>query len=174
MHIFFTKEGALLVDWKFIKIYEEGLRQGIFISIRFLVLVFMTSILTLTTSPISITDGMEDLLNPFKRFKLPVHELALMMSISLRFIPTLMDETDKILKAQLARGSDISTGSIKQRIRAVIPLLVPLFVSAFKRAEDLAIAMEVRGLSRRRRKDEVPTVEVGIGAIHSRWCCSLC
>ncbi|CAM3243719.1 energy-coupling factor transporter transmembrane component T [Filibacter tadaridae] len=145
MHIFFTKEGAIIVDWKFIKIYEEGLRQGIFISLRFLVLVLMTSILTLTTSPISITDGMEDLLNPFKRFKLPVHELALMMSISLRFIPTLMDETDKILKAQLARGSDISTGSIKQRIRAVIPLLVPLFVSAFKRAEDLAIAMEVRG-----------------------------
>lgn len=145
MHVFFTKEGALLVDWKFIKIYEEGLRQGIFISIRFLVLVLLTSILTLTTSPISITDGMEDLLGPFKRFKLPVHELALMMSISLRFIPTLMDETDKILKAQLARGSDISTGSIKQRIRSVIPLLVPLFVSAFKRAEDLAVAMEVRG-----------------------------
>lgn len=145
MHIFFTKEGALLLDWKYIKVYEEGLRQGIFISIRFLVLVLMTSILTLTTSPISITDGMEDLLGPFKKFKLPVHELALMMSISLRFIPTLMDETDKILKAQLARGSDISTGSIKQRVRAVIPLLVPLFVSAFKRAEDLAIAMEVRG-----------------------------
>lgn len=145
MHIFFTKEGALLVDWKFIKIYEEGLRQGIFISVRFLVLVLLTSILTLTTSPISITDGLEDLLGPFKRFKLPVHELALMMSISLRFIPTLMDETDKILKAQLARGSDISTGSIKQRIRSVIPLLVPLFVSAFKRAEDLAVAMEVRG-----------------------------
>ena len=145
MHIFFTREGALLLDWKFIKIYEEGLRQGIFISVRFLVLVLMTSILTLTTSPISITDGLEELLNPFKRFKLPVHELALMMSISLRFIPTLMDETDKILKAQLARGSDISTGSIKQRIRAVIPLLVPLFVSAFKRAEDLAVAMEVRG-----------------------------
>ncbi|MFD1929778.1 energy-coupling factor transporter transmembrane component T family protein [Sporosarcina siberiensis] len=145
MHIFFTKEGALLVDWKFIKIYEEGLRQAIFISTRFLVLVLMTSILTLTTTPISITDGLEELLNPFKRFKLPVHELALMMSISLRFIPTLMDETDKILKAQLARGSDISTGSVKQRIGAVIPLLVPLFVSAFKRAEDLAIAMEVRG-----------------------------
>ena len=112
MHIFFTKEGTLLVDWKIIKIYEEGLRQGIFISIRFLVLVLMTSILTLTTSPISITDGMEDLLNPFKRLKLPVHELALMMSISLRFIPTLMDETDKILKAQLSRGSDISTAPL--------------------------------------------------------------
>lgn len=145
MHILFTREGALLVDWKVIKIYEEGLRQGIFISLRFLILVLITSILTLTTSPISITDGMEDLLGPLKIFKLPVHELALMMSISLRFIPTLMDETDKILKAQLARGSDISSGTIKERIQAVIPLLVPLFISAFKRAEDLAVAMEVRG-----------------------------
>lgn len=145
MHLFFTREGVLLVDLGFLKIYEEGLRQGIFISLRFLVLVLITSILTLTTSPISITDGMEDLLGPFKRFKLPVHELALMMSISLRFIPTLMDETDKILKAQLARGSDISSGTLKERVRAVIPLLVPLFVSAFKRAEDLAVAMEVRG-----------------------------
>lgn len=145
LHLFFTKEGDILFEWKLLKIYEEGLKQGIFISIRFLVLVLVTSILTLSTSPISITDGMEDLLGPFKRFKLPVHELALMMSISLRFIPTLMDETDKILKAQLARGSDISTGSIQERIKAVIPLLVPLFVSAFKRAEDLAVAMEVRG-----------------------------
>src|SRR5690606_36987806 len=93
MHFIFTKEGELLVDWGFIKIYEEGVRQGIYISIRFLVLVLMTTILTLTTSPISITDGMETLLNPLKRIKLPVHELALMMSISLRFIPTLMDET---------------------------------------------------------------------------------
>lgn len=145
MHIFFTKEGDLLWKWQFIEVYEEGLRQGIFISVRFLVLVFITSILTLTTSPISITDGMEVLLNPFKRFKLPVHELALMMSISLRFIPTLMDETDKIMKAQMARGSDVSSGSMKERIKAVVPLLIPLFVSAFKRAEDLAVAMEVRG-----------------------------
>ncbi|PUB13478.1 energy-coupling factor transporter transmembrane protein EcfT [Paenisporosarcina sp. OV554] len=145
MHIFFTREGDLLFKWQFIEVYEEGLKQGIFISVRFLVLVFITSILTLTTSPISITDGLEILLNPFKRFKLPVHELALMMSISLRFIPTLMDETDKIMKAQMARGSDISTGSIKERIKAVVPLLIPLFVSAFKRAEDLAVAMEVRG-----------------------------
>lgn len=145
MHIFFTREGALIVEWKFIKIYEEGLRQGIYISIRFLVLVLMTTVLTLTTSPISITDGMETLLNPLKKLKLPVHELALMMSIALRFIPTLMDETDKIVKAQLARGSDISTGTLAERVRAVVPLLVPLFVSAFKRAEDLAVAMEVRG-----------------------------
>jgi len=145
LQIFFTKEGPLLFEWKFIHIYEEGLRQGIYISVRFLVLVFVTSILTLTTSPISITDGMEVLLNPLKKFKLPVHELALMMSISLRFIPTLMDETDKIMKAQMARGSDITIGPIKERIKAVVPLLVPLFVSAFKRAEDLATAMEVRG-----------------------------
>ncbi len=145
LHLLMTKEGAVILDLGFMKIYEEGLRQGVFISMRFLMLVFMTSILTLTTSPISITDGLETLLNPFKRFKLPVHELALMMSISLRFIPTLMDETDKIMKAQMARGSDLSAGPIKDRLKAVVPLLVPLFVSAFKRAEDLATAMEVRG-----------------------------
>lgn len=145
LHLFFTEGGSLLFSIGFVDIYEEGLRQGVFISIRFLVLVFMTSILTLTTSPISITDGIEVLLGPFKRVKLPVHELALMMSISLRFIPTLMDETGKILKAQMARGSDIGSGPIKERIKAVVPLLIPLFVSAFKRAEDLATAMEVRG-----------------------------
>lgn len=145
LHLFFTKGGEELVSWGIIHIYEEGLRQGIFISIRFIVLVFMTSILTLTTSPISITDGLEVLLNPFKVIKLPVHELALMMSIALRFIPTLMDETDKIMKAQMARGSDVTSGPMKERIKAVVPLLIPLFVSAFKRAEDLATAMEVRG-----------------------------
>lgn len=145
LHVFFTKGGDLLVEIGFVKIYEEGLKQGIFISIRFLVLVFVTSILTLTTSPISITDGLETLLNPLKRIKVPVHELALMMSIALRFIPTLMDETDKIMKAQMARGSDVTSGPIKERIKAVVPLLIPLFVSAFKRAEDLATAMEVRG-----------------------------
>lgn len=145
LHLFFTREGDLLFSFWFIEVYEEGLRQGIFISIRFLVLVFMTSILTLTTSPISITDGIEILLGPFKKIKLPVHELALMMSISLRFIPTLMDETGKIIKAQMARGSDIGSGPVKERIKAVVPLLIPLFVSAFKRAEDLATAMEVRG-----------------------------
>ena len=145
LHILFTREGDIILEIGFLKIYEEGLKQGIFISIRFLVLVFMTSILTLTTSPISITDGIETLLNPLKKVKLPVHELALMMSISLRFIPTLMDETDKIMKAQMARGSDLSAGPLKDRIKAIVPLLVPLFISAFKRAEDLATAMEVRG-----------------------------
>ncbi|HWL25495.1 MAG TPA: energy-coupling factor transporter transmembrane component T [Ureibacillus sp.] len=145
IHILFTREGNVIFEWGFFKVYEEGVRQGIYISIRFVVLVFVTSVLTLTTSPISITDGIEVLLNPLKKIKIPVHELALMMSIALRFIPTLMDETDKIMKAQMARGSDLSAGPLKDRIKAVVPLLVPLFVSAFKRAEDLATAMEVRG-----------------------------
>ncbi|CAM5203128.1 Energy-coupling factor transporter transmembrane protein EcfT OS=Ureibacillus acetophenoni OX=614649 GN=ecfT PE=3 SV=1 [Ureibacillus acetophenoni] len=145
IHIIFTRDGNIVLDLGFLKVYEEGIRQGIYISVRFVVLVFITSILTLTTSPISITDGIEVLLNPLKKIKLPVHELALMMSIALRFIPTLMDETDKIMKAQMARGSDLSAGPLKDRLKAVVPLLVPLFVSAFKRAEDLATAMEVRG-----------------------------
>jgi energy-coupling factor transport system permease protein len=145
LHVFFTKEGAVLLDAGFLKIHEEGLRQGIFISLRFFYLILITSLLTLTTSPITITDGLETLLNPLRKVKFPVHELALMMSISLRFIPTLMEETDKIMKAQIARGAEFSSGPIKERIKAIIPLLIPLFVSAFKRAEDLATAMEARG-----------------------------
>lgn len=145
LHTFFTKEGTVLLDLGFTEIYTGGVIQGIFIAIRFFVLVVMTTILTLTTTPISITDAIELLLGPLKKFKLPVHELALMMSISLRFIPTLMDETDKIMKAQMARGSDMTSGPFKERVKAIVPLLIPLFVSAFKRAEDLATAMEVRG-----------------------------
>ncbi|KKI90711.1 cobalt ABC transporter permease [Bacillus sp. SA1-12] len=145
LHILVTKEGEVLLDLGFLSIYEEGLKQGIYLSLRFLYLILMTTILTLTTTPIEITDGMESLLGPFKKIRLPVHELALMMSISLRFIPTLMDETDKILKAQMARGVDFASGPVKDRFKAVVPLLVPLFISAFKRAEELATAMEARG-----------------------------
>lgn len=145
LHIFFTKEGELLYSFGWLEIYKGGLIQGFYISLRFTLLILVTSLLTLTTSPIAITDGMELLLNPLKKWKAPVHELALMMSIALRFIPTLMEETDKIMKAQMARGIDFSSGPIKDRVRAVIPLLVPLFVSAFKRAEELATAMEARG-----------------------------
>ncbi|WHZ58002.1 energy-coupling factor transporter transmembrane component T family protein [Metabacillus hrfriensis] len=145
LHILVTKEGLLLFEFGFLSIHEEGVRQGIFISLRFLFLILLTTILTLTTTPIEVTDGMESLLNPFKKIGLPVHELALMMSISLRFIPTLMEETDKIMKAQMARGVDFASGPVKQRISAIIPLLVPLFISAFKRAEELATAMEARG-----------------------------
>jgi energy-coupling factor transport system permease protein len=145
LQLFFTKEGQLLYEWGPIKIYEEGLRQGIFISMRFFFLILMTSLLTLTTTPIEITDGIETLLKPLKKVRFPVHEMALMMSISLRFIPTLMQETDKIMKAQIARGVEFASGPIKERIKAIIPLLIPLFVSSFKRAEELAIAMEARG-----------------------------
>ena len=145
LQLFFNKEGDVIYTLGFIEIYEEGLRQAIFISMRFMLLVFMTSLLTLTTTPITLTDGLESLMNPLNRFRFPVHELALMMSISLRFIPTLMDETDKIMKAQMARGVEFTSGPIKERVKAIIPLLIPLFVSSFKRAEELATAMEARG-----------------------------
>lgn len=145
IHLFLTKQGDLVIDWGWIKIYEEGIRQGILISMRFFLLILITSLLTLTTSPIEITDGIEYLLGPLKKVKFPVHELALMMSISLRFIPTLMQETDIIMKAQTARGVEFSSGPIKDRVKAIIPLLIPLFISAFKRAEELAVAMEARG-----------------------------
>lgn len=145
LHLFFTKEGDIIFQWGWLTIYEEGLRQGIFISMRFFLLILMTSLLTLTTTPIEITDGLEVLLDPLKKIKFPVHELALMMSISLRFIPTLMQETDKIMKAQTARGVEFSGGPIKDRVKAIIPLLIPLFISSFKRAEELAVAMEARG-----------------------------
>lgn len=145
LQLFFNKEGEVIFSIGAINIYEEGLRQAIFISMRFMLLVFVTSLLTLTTTPITLTDGLESILNPLKRVRFPVHELALMMSISLRFIPTLMDETDKIMKAQMARGVEFSSGPIKERMKSIIPLLIPLFVSSFKRAEELATAMEARG-----------------------------
>lgn len=145
LHLFVTREGEVLFRILNFPIYSEAIIQGSFISLRFFLLILVTSLLTLTTTPIEITDAIESLLHPFKKIKLPVHELALMMSISLRFIPTLMQETDKISKAQASRGVDFRTGPIKDRIQAVVPLLVPLFVSAFKRAEELAMAMEARG-----------------------------
>lgn len=145
LHLFVTKEGTVVFEFWVFKFYSGGIIQGFMISIRFFLLILVTSLLTLTTTPIEITDGIEDMLHPLKKVKFPVHELALMMSISLRFIPTLMQETDKISKAQASRGVDFRTGPIKDRVKAVIPLLVPLFISAFKRAEELAMAMEARG-----------------------------
>lgn len=145
IHLFLNKQGQLLFEWGWIKIYSEGVRMGILISMRFFLLILVTSLLTLTTSPIEITDGIEYLLAPLKKVRFPVHELALMMSISLRFIPTLMQETDIIMKAQTARGVEFSSGPIKERVKAIIPLLIPLFISSFKRAEELAVAMEARG-----------------------------
>ncbi|HLS65709.1 MAG TPA: energy-coupling factor transporter transmembrane protein EcfT [Pseudogracilibacillus sp.] len=145
IHFFLTKEGPVVIEIFAIKIHQGGIIQGLVISLRFCLLILMTSLLTLTTTPIEITDAIESLLKPLKKVKFPVHELALMMSISLRFIPTLVQETDKISKAQASRGVDFRTGPIKERIKSIIPLLVPLFVSAFKRAEELAMAMEARG-----------------------------
>ncbi|MFD2617409.1 energy-coupling factor transporter transmembrane component T family protein [Terrilactibacillus laevilacticus] len=137
--------GKPLIDYGVIHITSGGLVFAIFITLRIMIIVMITTLLTLTTPPISFADGIEVLFSPLKKIKVPVHEFALMMSISLRFIPTLMEETDKIMKAQAARGSDLSTGPLRQRIKAIVPLLVPLFVSSFKRADDLAMAMESRG-----------------------------
>ncbi|GAQ18409.1 energy-coupling factor transporter transmembrane protein EcfT [Oceanobacillus picturae] len=145
LHIIVTKEGTVWLEIYSFQVYSGGVFQGIAISLRFFLLILITSLLTLTTTPIEITDAIEDMLHPLKKVKFPVHELALMMSISLRFIPTLMQETEKISKAQASRGVDFRTGSIKDRAKAVVPLLIPLFVSAFKRAEELAMAMEARG-----------------------------
>ncbi|MBC2579624.1 energy-coupling factor transporter transmembrane protein EcfT [Clostridium sp. DJ247] len=133
-----------LYHWKFITIYKEGLTLAAFMVLRLIFLIVGTSLLTLTTSPIELTDGIERLLNPFKKIGIPAHELAMMMTIALRFIPTLMDETDKIMKAQMARGADFESGNLMQRARNLIPILVPLFISSFRRADELAMAMEAR------------------------------
>lgn len=127
-----------------VKITKEGLMTGAFMGLRLGLLIIASSLLTLTTSPIQLTDGMEHLLHPARRIGVPAHELAMMMTIALRFIPTLMEEADKIMKAQLARGADLRSGGLLSRARALIPILVPLFVSAFRRADELALAMEAR------------------------------
>lgn len=136
--------GEVLYKLGPIKITIEGLRQATFMALRLIFLIMGTSLLTLTTSPISLTDGIEKLLNPFRKIGLPAHELAMMMTIALRFIPTLLEETDKIMKAQMARGADFESGNIMNRAKSLVPLLVPLFISAFRRADELAMAMEAR------------------------------
>jgi energy-coupling factor transport system permease protein len=136
-------ENVLFEYWK-IRVTQEGVRQAVFISLRLILLVAGTSLMTLTTTPIALTDGLERLLSPLKKVRFPAHELAMMMTIALRFIPTLMEEADKIMKAQLARGADFETGGIIKRAKGMIPILVPLFISAFRRADELAMAMESR------------------------------
>ena len=145
LNLFFTTgEGEPLIDFWIITIYQEGLIRAIFMVARILMLISCTFLLTYTTSPIALTDGLEALMNPLKKLKVPVHELAMMMCIALRFIPTLIEETDKIMNAQKARGADFENGSIMDRAKALIPILVPLFISAFRRADELATAMECR------------------------------
>lgn len=144
LNIFFTPGQTLVLKLGIINIYKEGLIFALFIVLRLSLLIIGTSILTLTTSPLELTDGLEKLMNPFKKIGLPAHELAMMMSIALRFIPTLLDETDKIMKAQMARGVDFESGGLIKRGRSLIPLLVPLLISSFRRADELATAMEAR------------------------------
>lgn len=140
----FMTPGEPLWEFGFLKITKEGVRQAVFMGTRLVLLVSVTSILTLTTTPISLTDGIETLLKPFQKIGVPAHELAMMMTIALRFIPTLIEETDKIMKAQSARGADFESGNLLERAKAMIPLLVPLFLNAIKRADELALAMEAR------------------------------
>ena len=144
MNLFLTRGGEILVQFWVFTISENGLRSSVFMAVRLMYLVAGSSIMTFTTSPNGLTDGMEKLLHPLNRVGVPVHEVAMMMSIALRFIPILLEETDKIMKAQMARGADFESGNIIQRAKAMIPILVPLFVSAFRRANDLAMAMEAR------------------------------
>ncbi|MGB7459960.1 MAG: energy-coupling factor transporter transmembrane component T, partial [Carnobacterium jeotgali] len=132
-------------DWGPIIVSQEGLLNGVFIFCRFVLIIFMSTLLTLTTMPLSLTDAIEYLLRPLKVVKVPVYEIALMLSIALRFVPTLMDETEKIMNAQRARGVDFGEGNIFQQMKSIVPILIPLFVSSFNRAEELATAMEARG-----------------------------
>ncbi len=140
----FLTDGRVIWQWKVFKITYEGIYFAAFMVLRLFFLVLGTSVLTLTTSPIALTDGLERLLSPFKRLGLPAHELAMMMTIALRFIPTLLSETDKIIKAQSARGADFESGNLVRRAKAMVPILIPLFISAFRRADELATAMESR------------------------------
>ncbi|MEF9878744.1 MAG: energy-coupling factor transporter transmembrane component T [Clostridia bacterium] len=144
LNLFFSSGTTVWVQWGFLKITQEGVFTAVHFSMRLIFLVVGTSLLTLTTSPVALSDGIEMLLKPLKVVHFPAHELAMMMTIALRFIPTLIEEADKIMKAQMARGADFESGNLLKRAKAMIPLLVPLFVSAFRRAGDLAMAMEAR------------------------------
>lgn len=144
LNIFFTPAETYLLEWGILRISEKGIQNALFMVVRIMLLVMGTFLMTYTTSPIRLTDGLESLLGPLKRLRVPVHELAMMMAIALRFIPTLIEETDKIMSAQKARGADFESGNIFQKAKALVPILVPLFISAFRRADELATAMECR------------------------------
>jgi energy-coupling factor transport system permease protein len=143
--VFFSREGATLFEWGFVEVHEGGLRMGFFLALRILLLVSVAGLLTATTAPVALADGIEDLLSPLKKLRFPAHEVAMMMTIALRFIPTLHEEAQKISRAQAARGADFSEGGLLRRVRAMLPVLVPLTIGAFRRADELAEAMESRG-----------------------------
>ena len=142
-HLFLTPGQEVVSFWIF-RITKEGIKVSVFMAIRLVFLIIGCSLMTLTTTPNNLTDGMEKLLKPLSKIKVPVHEVAMMMSIALRFIPILLEETDKIMKAQIARGADFESGNLIKKVKSMVPILVPLFVSAFRRANDLAMAMEAR------------------------------
>lgn len=173
INIFWLKGKTVLVDWWIIHIYLEGIINALLIVVRVVILVAGTSVLlTYTTTPLALTDGLERLLSPLARIRLPVHEFSMMMTIALRFIPTLVEETDKIMNAQKARGADFSTGSLTRRAKALIPILIPLFISAFRRAEELATAMECRCYTGGKGRTRM-------NILHSSWrdlamCLTLC
>ncbi len=144
LNIIFVNEGDVYFHWKFIKITSDGLNVSVVMIIRIIILIAGSSLLTYTTSPITLTDAVERLLSPLKKFRFPVHELAMMMSIALRFIPTLIEETDKIISAQKARGAEFDTGNVMNRAKNLVSILIPLFISSFRRADELATAMECR------------------------------
>ena len=143
--IFFTRGGPTLFELGFLEVHEGGLRMGLFLALRILLLVSAAGLLTATTAPVALADGIEDLLSPLKKLRFPAHEVAMMMTIALRFIPTLQEEAQKITRAQAARGADLSEGGLLKRVRAMLPVLVPLTIGAFRRADELAEAMESRG-----------------------------
>ncbi len=144
LNLFYTTGGRVLLDWWIFTVTTEGVKRAFLMIARIMMLIMGTFLLTYTTSPIALTDGLEMLLGPLKKLHVPVHEMSMMMSMALRFIPTLIEETDKIMSAQKARGADFETGKLTDRAKALLPLLVPLFVSSFRRADELAVAMESR------------------------------
>ncbi len=157
----FFLPGEEIWSFGFLSITKEGLNQAIFMAIRLVLLIVGTSMLTLTTSPMELTDGIEGLLNPLRKVGFPVHELAMMMTIALRFIPTLLEETDKIMKAQMSRGADFESKNLVNRVKNLVPLLIPLFINAFRRADELSMAMEARcyrgGINRTKMKQSIIT-----------------
>lgn len=173
LNIFFVRTGDILWKWRFIKITDEGLDTAVFMVVRIVCLIIGSSLLTYTTSPIDLTDAIERLLSPLKKLKVPVHELAMMMTIALRFIPTLIEETDKIMNAQKARGSEMDTGTFSDKVKGMIPIFIPLFVSSFRRAEELAVAMECRcyhgGEGRTRMKQLKTTYRDWLGCAYTAF-----
>lgn len=161
LNLFFHGGETLLCEWWIIKIYLESIIFTVFFVLRLFFLVIASSVLTLTTTPVALTDGIESLLKPLTYIKFPVHELALIMSIALRFIPTLIDETNRIISAQKARGADFESGNIFKRIKAVVPILIPLLISAFRRADELGDAMDARCYSNARHRTKYKKLTLG-------------